>query len=672
MGRMRRRRSHSRRNIILASCSSGLLILFIGLWIIIGHMQTNADTWQQLMRSTAVLANLPHRNPDQPSAHLTNADQPLPTNRWFSSLAFDQTNPVFAYPLSYALTGTGFAISYAPPIASPNTVSTPHTNDVSVSFNTQTTAAVAAYDDLSVTVAHRTAGNTIATSRITEGSPFIFVSPANKQTVTVTTTGSIIDGQNNTLYFQVGNKTYGLTGTVAPVLSGNTVHLSGNFALYILPNGANKAIYSTAAQSPVTGTTVTYAQEGSRYITTYSLTTNSGKPTLWGTIPQQAITVSSNVAGTLPSLAGTETFEQGNTFIGSQPFQAPAASLAVANLSTADKATLVSQLKQDVSTTTFSATDSYGAGKELYRAANLLQLAEQLGQQEQADIIKAQLTAQLDMWLNPTGYKTQANKYFYYDTAFRGLVGVDASYGTDQFNDHNFHYGYIIYAAAVLSSYDHSFMHAHQDMINLIVRDIANPVQDTDFPRLRGFDEYFGHSWAAGTSDFADGNNQESSSEAVLAWNGIYQWATVSKDSNLQTMAGWLYTREVTGAEQQWLYPSNTSFAGYAHPFASLIWGGKFDYATWFSADPSAMLAIQLIPLSPGHAYVLNNASGIRADLATVNSNPTLFKDYIAMYDTRLNPEQSIQTIESLQPADFDSANSKTYALAWIYTQRDQ
>ena len=43
--------------------------------------------------------------------------------------------------------------------------------------------------------------------------------------------------------------------------------------------------------------------------------------------------------------------------------------------------------------------------------------------------------------------------------------------------------------------------------------------------RCAVFDPYRGHSWASGPSPFASGNNQESSSEAVAAWNGLALWA---------------------------------------------------------------------------------------------------------------------------------------------------
>ena len=65
-------------------------------------------------------------------------------------------------------------------------------------------------------------------------------------------------------------------------------------------------------------------------------------------------------------------------------------------------------------------------------------------------------------------------------------------------------------------------------VMNLLAQDIAAALPSDELPQLRTFDPYAGHSWASGTSPFADGNNQESSSEAVTAWNGLGLWAQAS------------------------------------------------------------------------------------------------------------------------------------------------
>ena len=57
----------------------------------------------------------------------------------------------------------------------------------------------------------------------------------------------------------------------------------------------------------------------------------------------------------------------------------------------------------------------------------------------------------------------------------------------------------------------------------LLIRCIANPSDDDEFfPTWRHKDWFQGHSWASGIAMvFSNGKNQESSSEAIAAYEGI-------------------------------------------------------------------------------------------------------------------------------------------------------
>ena len=74
-----------------------------------------------------------------------------------------------------------------------------------------------------------------------------------------------------------------------------------------------------------------------------------------------------------------------------------------------------------------------------------------------------------------------------------------------ELNDHHFHYGYFIRAAAEIARHDPAWASdAHWGgMVSLLVRDIASPDRDDPmFPFLRNFDPYAGHSWASGHAKF--------------------------------------------------------------------------------------------------------------------------------------------------------------------------
>ena len=50
------------------------------------------------------------------------------------------------------------------------------------------------------------------------------------------------------------------------------------------------------------------------------------------------------------------------------------------------------------------------------------------------------------------------------------------------------------------------------------------------FCKFRAFDQYSGHSWAGGYGDSDSGNNQESASEALFSWVGMYLWGEANQN----------------------------------------------------------------------------------------------------------------------------------------------
>ena len=114
-------------------------------------------------------------------------------------------------------------------------------------------------------------------------------------------------------------------------------------------------------------------------------------------------------------------------------------------------------------------------------------------------------------------------------------------------------------------------------VINLLIQDIANSDRNNkNFPFLRNFDPYAGHSWASGHAKFADGNNQESSSESMNAWTGIILLGQFINDLKLRDLGIFLYSSELAAIEDYWFDVNQENHhEKIKSPNLAMIWGGK-------------------------------------------------------------------------------------------------
>jgi endo-1,3(4)-beta-glucanase len=292
--------------------------------------------------------------------------------------------------------------------------------------------------------------------------------------------------------------------------------------------------------------------------------------------------------------------------------------------------------------------------------------------------LRTTLTTELKKWTEPKGCDNREAFCFVYDDAAKGLVGLTPSFGSDEFNDHHFHYGYFLYAAGVLAADDPALAKEFAPVMNLLAADIGSSAGNGAFPDLRVFDAYAGHSWASGTAPFADGNNQESSSEAITAWTGLALWGKASGNAGLVTEATWLLSTEALSGLTYWTnFDANQPvYSGFNHKIVSLNWGGKRDYATWFSPEPAAMLGILVIPMSPASDYLAGDPARIEANVAEATGGGKFdqkFGDYLLMYSALAGEDQrkaALATAEKLDAKWIDDGNSRSYMLAWLMSAK--
>lgn len=612
-----------------------------------------------------------------------------PTNRWFSGLVFNNPQQtVYSYPLAYKPVATGFVVSRPKIITSADSINSPFTPDITVASSAILTQTVTAYDDLTITLELKSGAIDVAKVHLTEGSPFTFVNLAKNQSLSLTSSAvQAITMPNDYSYIvPVADRNFLISFTKGQFhnqVSGSTITLTSTaanalFSIGALSTSGNIEAFETASLTEILSGKARYTVTETGSMATYDLETTGNKPALFGILPMQnaALTTKFDTVASFPTLYGEQQVYSGNSYT-YRLDSAPQTKLDLSGISTAQKADLIAKLKVDAAAIIFKQNDTYFGGKEMYRAAMLVQLARQLDQPAIASDIAAKLRLVLVTWLDPKSSALGAH-YFYYDSTIHGLVGVKAGFGSEAFNDHHFHYGYMIYAAATIAEHDEAFKSQYGSMVDLIVKDIANSdASDKRFPVLRVFDRYTGHSNASGFAPFADGNNQESSSEAVNAWGAMYYWGQVTHNFSTMITAQYLYSNESHAALAYWLNidKSQSVYAGYNHAIIDIVWGAKRDYATFFNNSPEAKLAIQVLPFSPADLYIASDSQRVNANIDALkkeNGNKpfALFPDYLIEYEAVGNKAQAKADLANLDPATIDGGNSLTYIYAFIYTQK--
>lgn len=249
----------------------------------------------------------------------------------------------------------------------------------------------------------------------------------------------------------------------------------------------------------------------------------------------------------------------------------------------------------------------YYGGKALAKFAQIIYTVNaHLNNPSQAQAGLTKLKEAFEVW---TSNKNQFP--LYYEQAWGGITssagyitgdaGMD--FGNTNYNDHHFHYGYFILAAAYIGSMDSSWLATHKDYINTMVRDTANPsTADPYFPVSRGFDWYNGHSWAKGLFESYDGKDQESSSEDAMFAYALKMWGKTTGDANLEARGNLQLSIVSRSINKYFLYQNNNdvqpaNFIG--NKVSGILFENKIDHTTYFGSNIEYIQGIQMIPLLP-------------------------------------------------------------------------
>lgn len=638
-------------------------------------------------------ASRPH--PLAPTALWGAVSSPRPTNAFFENMALgDGTARVGLYPYHVRALATGLAVALPDSTVTERSVTTADAPEVVLrAVEPFTGHVIESHDLFSVTLRYRTAGGSMVTPLVrgmpyatgiyTAATPFVAAAPGVALTSVNGAATTPVRGRRFELRFNNGRAwvvyasedldfTWNAMGLTA------SRSFNGFVRVARAPGGGATTALDDHAGVVATGADLGLSVTAGVATVTFTFRTTGAGELLMMALPHHLPRLRGRreTALTHRTLRGEMRGVVGARWVQQYPLSAIRWD-APRPVNTACRAALVAALERDRADDGPWPDDPYFFGKRAARAARLALVAESLGNASVAAELRARVASRLDPWLN--GRNADA---LVYDPTWgglvtsRGLADQGADFGQGYYNDHHFHYGYFLYAAAVVARRDPAWATAHRTALVALVRDIANASHaDPRFTPFRNTDWYEGHSWASGLFVFGDGRNQESTSEAVNAWYGMSLLGEALGHRDIEALGRVLSAVEIAGAQAWWQVRADS--AVYPAPFrdrgvVGVLWSTKVDYATFFGGNDEYILGIQMLPFTPITEALLDRAwiTEVLPQLDRVAAGAMIapsWRGFLRMARAVAAPTGACDDVNALTA--FDDGNSRTNALYWAATR---
>ncbi|MGE9269248.1 MAG: glycosyl hydrolase, partial [Verrucomicrobiales bacterium] len=488
--------------------------------------------------------------------------------------------------------------------------------------------------------------------------------------------GVTIQGRHYALFGPSGSKWSGQGGNTLTNETNRTY-----FSIALLPDRRRETfeLFRKYAHNHVTGTQVIPKAEKGQLISRYEYTIKNQEPgsagTLFALYPHQWKYTQTPLSKlSYPSVRGEMKLGAGLSFTTSVPLQGVLPFLPKEGIP--NRKRMTAYLEEEANKPRAEVRDTYWEGKHLGTLATLSGICEALGESRLQKRFLTEIKHRLEDWF--VADPAEEFPLFYYNSTWGTLIGSKPSYGSDrQLNDHHFHYGYFIRAAAEVARVDPKWAQKWSPMINLLIRDIASTSPtDPKFPAIRGFDLYAGHSWASGHADFADGNNQESSSESMNAWYGMMLWGEATGDDLIRDTGVFLFNTERTAIEEYWFDVSETNFPDdFPQVALGMVWGGKGAFATWFSGEIDCIHGINWLPFTPASLYMGRHPDYVSKNHARIVQERPQGDDYnngwgdlVVMFGALSEPTSAANYIDSHPNCHLEGGNTHAFMYHWCHT----
>eukprot|EP00536_Pseudo-nitzschia_multiseries_P006066 jgi/Psemu1/65414/estExt_Genemark1.C_1250008 len=371
---------------------------------------------------------------------------------------------------------------------------------------------------------------------------------------------------------------------------------------------------------------------------------------------------------------------------------------------------ILQQVEDDLNKVLPNAEENiYGYGKQVARLAQLAHIADELETKNEKDgdstagdeetTVLSKATMQLSKYLEKF-LSSDVSDSLVFDANIgglcskQGLLDTGEDFGNGRYNDHHFHYGYFLYASAVMARIDPTFIDRFGSYVDAMFHDIAyssngssrgNERDSIFFPMSRHKSWFDGHSFATGLFPFANGKSQESSSEAINCYYGAYLWSLIRHEeiaSEVTDFTRLLLSSEIRSTQYYWhmIPPNVTSDNSVFHPhlYPSTIEKnymignvGMLDVNvnTWFGDDPLYVHMINAIPIT-AVTNLLFGADYVKYEYPFLMSGrgevEMAWRGYTASIHSIIDPNKAWEDANGLVSQQLDSALSKSQVLYFI------
>jgi endoglucanase Acf2 len=596
--------------------------------------------------------------PSAPYRTAAMLERAAPTNQWYSSVMFTRWSEVLhAVPLTAKASAQGLEVGFPQKAVVPTErkdveIHYAHKADITLRpLGFQPKAALlAGHSDWAVDIAFEAEKSTMLTT-LAHGSPFVYAQLSQGDLsldLASSLTGRLWTADARVLLIRDAIKTYAAFAPTGAqwVQAGASwqmrMPVDRRYAsLAVLPNDQDSTVREFLAQaySHIVDTRAEYRvdRQKSEVVTGFKVKTRTFEGPegtgVMGLYPHhwhQSPALPDKSLGSLGSIRGdirlfaSNNFETCYRHTGFVP-QWPGVQDAVQNK--AIRSNLSKEARRARRMMLEIGQGPYWQGKGLQRISQLMGVADAQGDEKTRDELLALLKGRFEEWLSGQSKRT----YFHYSPTLGTVVSYPEEYdAVKDMNDHHFHYGYWIRAAADIGLRDPQWIKPERwgGMIDLLVADIATAERGRkDFPYLRNFDPYEGHSWASGVAMSPDGNNQESSSEAINAWAGLMLWGALQGKPELVELGTYLYATEIQAINHYWFDIHGLTLPKEYHNVeVSMLFGGRLAHNTWWIDEPRQIHGINLLPLTSSSTYLAESPAFVHKNMAALEREIQIYE----------------------------------------------